>query len=96
MTKVILPLIAIVALASCLKRSTANQKNWYCEIYDSTVSNIPYFSFNGMKVTKMKYDAINENDIKFIMKKNTYRDTFFFRNDTLVERYFTMGCTQIE
>ncbi len=96
MTRAFLLLAASVLFASCLKKSTANQKNWYCERYDSTVSNIPALSFNGMKVYKEKYHAVNENDIKFIMKKNTERDTVFFRNDTLVEVYRTMGCTEIE
>lgn len=96
MTRVIFLLAASVIFASCLKKSTANQKNWYCEKYDSTVSNIPALSFNGMIVHTEKYDAVNENDIKFIIKKNTRKDTIFFRNDTLVEVYRTMGCTQTE
>ncbi len=96
MTKAILPLIALFAFASCLKKSTSDQKNWYCERYDSTVSNVPALSFNGMKVKKENYNAVNENYIKFMIKENTRLDTSFFRNDTLVVEYWTMGCTQIE
>ncbi len=96
MTRALLLLAASVLFASCLKKSTANQKNWYCERYDSTVSNIPALSFNGMKVFPERYNEVNEDAIKFIMKDNTRKDTVFFRNDTLVEVYRTMGCTQVE
>lgn len=98
MTKTLLLLTAILGLSSsaCLKKSTDQQKNWYCEQYDSVVSNIPPLSFKGMKVTKLNYNDVNESRIKFIIKENTRKDTVFSRNDTLIEDYRTMGCTQIE
>lgn len=97
MNRALLLLTAIIIiLASCYKKSTSNQKNWYCVRNDSLVSNKPALKNDHYKVIQVNYDAVNENYIKFLITKYTYMDTLFFRNDTLETEYWTMGCTQME
>ncbi len=92
----ILLLLAFISLASCYKKSTADQKNYYCVKNDSLVSTIPVLSNPHYRVIAGNYDNVNQANIDFMVKSFPYMDTFFNRHDTLSVEYWTMTCDQIE
>ena len=96
MKRTILVLVAIIAMTSCYKKSTSDQRIFYCVQNDSMVSTIPVLSNPHYKVISGYWDNVNQSRMDFVMKDFAHKDTIWNRHDTLDVEYWTMTCDQVE
>jgi hypothetical protein len=91
---VLLPLLML--FIACRKKSTSNQKNWFCIKKDSIVSNIPALNNPDARDSIKVYHEVSEAVMKFTMLAYTRKDTIYMKNDTLQVEYWLMRCDQID
>ena len=88
--------VTIFLFAACEKKSKVEQHSYTCIRNDSVVSNIPILVNAHYKTLSVFYGQNSDAQINFLIKKYTYTDTLYFKNDTLEQEYWTMTCALFE